>query len=59
MFQDPEPAEYWDGTFEAFELATQCMQAEVGWLWLTQPGWSDYGEDCLNLNVFTPKVTCC
>ena len=55
-FKEPEPADPWDDVFMATSLAPQCMQAIQGWLWLTHPGWNNYDEDCLNLNVFTPEV---
>ena len=53
--QRPLPAESWEGVFNATALRTTCMQNPAS-NWITHPGWLDVGEDCLNLNVFTPEV---
>ena len=59
VFQRPLPVTPWEGVVECFDLPVQCIQNERGILWLTHPGFGNYGEDCLNVNVFAPEVVYC
>jgi len=52
--QNPLPH---DGVFEAKTLPSACIQNIAGLIWMTHPGWNNYDEDCLNLNVYAPEVT--
>ena len=51
--QEPDP---WTTTFVADAFGHACPQARIGILWLTHPGWGDYNEDCLTLNIYAPNV---
>jgi carboxylesterase type B len=53
----PEVPSPWDGIFEAKTLPNQCVQDPLGVLMMTHPGWNQYDEDCLNLNVFAPEAS--
>lgn len=54
-FALPIVAAPWDGVLETKALPQSCVQDPAGLLWMTHPGWNNYGEDCLNLNVFAPE----
>jgi carboxylesterase type B len=56
LFQHPERPEPWTKPFIADELGAACTQVEIGVVWLTNPLWVRYNENCLNLNVFAPNV---
>lgn len=54
--QAPEDPSPWTETLVADTLPSACIQDEVGIVWLTNPRWRDYSEDCLYVNVFAPNV---
>jgi len=54
-FMPPKRPQPWDGIRKAHRLPNACPQYPVGLLWITQPLWSHYSEDCLYLNVYAPK----
>ena len=57
LLQAPEEPDPWEEPLEALTPGTACIQREVfRLLILTHPHWDNYGEDCLNLNIFTPEV---
>ena len=57
-FQYPEKRDPWSpNTFNATELGQACPQPQGGLLDLTHPGFENYGEDCLNLDIYTPTVS--
>jgi len=56
-WQAPELPTKWTEPFIANELGNACPQAEVGVIWLTNPLWFKYSENCLNVNVFAPNNT--
>ncbi len=41
----------------ADRLRTICGQRILGAAWATHPGWTDVGEDCLNVNIYAPAVS--
>ncbi|XP_076048048.1 carboxylic ester hydrolase-like isoform X1 [Oratosquilla oratoria] len=52
-FKDPEPADAWDGVLDATAGPPPCPQFfSIG---NTSNGYIDGQEDCLYLNVYTPK----
>ena len=54
-FEHPQKAVPWaPDVFNATNLGLPCPQNTAGLLWMTHPGWILYGEDCLNLNIYTP-----
>ena len=56
VLQRPVPAEPWDDVLNATSLPTLCVQSDSGVIRYTHPWYQNYGEDCLNLNVFAPVV---
>jgi len=50
-WEPPQPPRTWLGTRKAVQFAPACPQTPAGWL--PFPVWS---EDCLYLNVWTPKL---
>jgi para-nitrobenzyl esterase len=56
-WREPQPAPAWSGVRQATDFGTSCMQAQarsrLPWTeeYMTQ---NAVGEDCLNLNVWTP-----
>jgi para-nitrobenzyl esterase len=52
-WQPPEPAVGWQGTRDASKPASDCVQTAVAW----RPAAASTNEDCLYLNVWTPKQT--
>ncbi|GBM53521.1 Acetylcholinesterase [Araneus ventricosus] len=56
-FQKPEPTEPWKGKLFADKISRPCMQyssKNYSFISTTEPS-----EDCLYLNVWTPKERCC
>ena len=55
----PQPAENWEGVYQAFKFKPMCPQAKPGTPWEKQenpePLWAQ-DEDCLYCNVWTPAV---
>jgi para-nitrobenzyl esterase len=51
-WQPPQPPRAWTGTRKAAQFSPACPQLSAGWL--PYPVWS---EDCLYLNVWTPKLS--
>ncbi|MFE0173671.1 carboxylesterase/lipase family protein [Streptomyces sp. NPDC059002] len=51
-WKEPRPAEPWDGVRRATEFGNRCVQT-ASW----DPGYENpsHTEDCLDLNVYTPK----
>jgi para-nitrobenzyl esterase len=52
FYQDPEPLTAWEGVLDATEPVPTCIQ--FGGI-----GSVEGTEDCLYLNVFTPRVRTC
>lgn len=48
----PQPPRRWSGTRQAIQYSPACPQLPAGWL--PYPHWS---EDCLYLNIWTPKLS--
>jgi len=53
-FERPQLPESWHGVLETKFLPDACIQDPAGLLWMTHPGWHNYSEDCLNLNIYAP-----
>jgi carboxylesterase type B len=53
-FERPQLPVSWTGVRETKELPDACIQDPAGLIWMTHPGWHNYSEDCLNLNVYAP-----
>jgi para-nitrobenzyl esterase len=51
-WEPPQPPQAWTGTRKAAQFSPACPQLPAGWL--RYPVWS---EDCLYLNVWTPKLS--
>jgi para-nitrobenzyl esterase len=49
----PQPAEHWTGARAATTFGHSCLQIDSGW---NHDAASDMAEDCLYLNVYTPKL---
>ncbi|XP_076048047.1 juvenile hormone esterase-like [Oratosquilla oratoria] len=54
-FKDPEPAEGWEGTRDASAYPPRCIQQPIELMFLGYRAVAGE-EDCLYLNVYTPKV---
>jgi len=54
-FERPQLPDNWEGVLQATNLPDSCIQDPVGLLWMTHPGWNNYSENCLNLNVYAPE----
>ncbi|MFI7061011.1 carboxylesterase/lipase family protein [Kribbella sp. NPDC050124] len=52
-WQPPQLAAGWQGTRDAREPASDCVQTAVAW----RPAAASTNEDCLYLNVWTPRQT--
>lgn len=50
-WEPPQPPHAWAGTRKAVQFSAACPQLRAGWL--PYPTWN---EDCLYLNVWTPKL---
>ena len=55
-FQPPEKPEAWEGVRKAHRLPNSCPQFPLGLIWITQPLWGNYDEDCLYMNIYAPEV---
>lgn len=56
-FSYPEKRDPWaPEIFAALELGQACPQSQGGLLDFTHPGFDNYGEDCLNLDIYTPTT---
>ncbi|KAL1418012.1 hypothetical protein MTO96_005998 [Rhipicephalus appendiculatus] len=53
-FRPPEPLQGWDGILDATTRRTACPQVAIG---PPLAGGVEYTEDCLHLNVWTPRGT--
>lgn len=53
-FMPPQPADKWDGVFEAVKDGIRPWQKIAPWV--TDGNTHEYGEDCLNLNVWAPDT---
>jgi para-nitrobenzyl esterase len=53
----PQPADPWTGTLEALEFGSSCVQyaSTIGGVVDAEPGDLVGDEDCLYLNVYTPR----
>ena len=49
----PQPVEHWAGVRPATAFGHSCLQIDSGW---NHDSASDMAEDCLYLNVYTPKL---
>lgn len=54
-WKEPQPATPWDGTRKATEFGARCMQANIFGDMVFRD--NSMSEDCLNLNVWTPKAS--
>ncbi|XP_050400946.1 acetylcholinesterase [Patella vulgata] len=57
-FEPPEPPEAWeDEVLNAYDLPPACAQPEMGvnYIGYYVPGFNTTSEDCLYLNIYTPK----
>ena len=52
----PQPVESWSGIFEASEFKSACFQGSSGIQGDSNEKWSG-DEDCLYLNIWTPRFT--
>ncbi len=59
MLQPPESLDAWTEPFIADRFGAACTQAPINVIGLTNPDWSLYSEDCLNINVYAPNVSIC
>lgn len=57
--QAPEEPDPYEDVFVADQLSSACEQSSGLLIWLTQPGWNDYNEDCLHLSIYAPAVSSC
>lgn len=56
ILQDPEPVEAWTEALDATKDGPHCPQFDYFDLYVWNWGDIEGEEDCLTLNVFTPKV---
>jgi len=56
-FNEPVKPDKWDGVRKAHRLPTACPQPPAGVVWITNPLWGKFDEDCLYLNIFAPEDT--
>ncbi|XP_052795127.1 cholinesterase 1-like isoform X2 [Mya arenaria] len=52
-FRKPVPKSLFEGTFEATRHGPACLQVDLG---IQPPTGIRYSEDCLFLNIYTPRV---
>ena len=57
--QAPQPPEPWKGVLWATELPPACPQPRMGMTYIDMhiPGFNRTSEDCLYLNIHSPKVS--
>ncbi|CAL1526909.1 unnamed protein product [Lymnaea stagnalis] len=58
-FEAPTPPDRWPGVRNAFELSPACPQPRMGvdYIQVHVPDFNRTSEDCLYLNIFTPKTS--
>ena len=54
--QPPEEPLPWTGTLLAHEPGAACMQGLLTGVDIWHIQWSNYSEDCLTMNIYTPQV---
>jgi len=55
--QRPQKAQPWSDVFVADTLGDVCMQSPLEVISWTHPRWTQFSEDCLNINIYVPEVT--
>ncbi|KAK7485341.1 hypothetical protein BaRGS_00023440, partial [Batillaria attramentaria] len=55
----PQPPEPWEGVLRVTELPPACPQPRMGVTYIDMhiPGFNRTSEDCLYLNIHSPKVS--